>query len=184
LNNEEISHSGDVDEIINTYQKQNISAVQNHLRFADNKDFNNEHIKLLELKIFSPKGDSIDVESGFKIKIKFLNKKANINLALSFTIFSKDDVLLMEAPTYISRNFDSEISIYEIEQEFPGYLLNSDFYNLGVLFGENQQIVLMNINNILTFEIKDTLFNRGINYNKFPGIIRPQFKSTINKIHE
>jgi lipopolysaccharide transport system ATP-binding protein len=184
LHNGSIIYQGGIEEAINFYQNKNINIIRNKVLFSDSIEFNNDSVQLIDLQIKPLNGKIIDIESGFKICLKFFNKRPNINLAVSFNIFTKDDVLLVEAPCYISTNSDSEILIYEVEQVFSGFLLNNDIYNVGLLFGENQKNVLLNINNVITFEIEDTLYNRGINYNKFPGILRPRFTTIINKSHE
>lgn len=63
----------------------------------------------------------------------------------------------------------------------PPYFLNADKYRIKLVVAENQKYVLYKNENILTFEIEDTSFNKGHSLNKVPGILRP--KITWEVIH-
>jgi hypothetical protein len=47
---------------------------------------------------------------------------------------------------------------------------------------ENQKYVLYNNEELMTFEVEDTAFNKGHNINKMPGIIRPHLKWTVSHV--
>ena len=115
--------------------------------------------------------------------LNFLNKKPNTNIAVSINIFTLDDIHLFEAPCFISVNNNSKIALYEVYGTIPSYILNAGIYKLGIMFGEHQQYTLLNINNILSFEVEDSAFNRGNNFNKCPGLLRPNIEWTIKTIN-
>src|SRR6266498_5813306 len=114
LRNGEIIFSGTSNETIKFYQDESIEVNLKHILFPNSAQFNNEAIQLLELNIGPTKGEVIDVESGISIKLKFLNKKPNTNIAVSFNFYSTDDIHLFEAPCYIATDNNSETAIYEI----------------------------------------------------------------------
>lgn len=184
LSNGEVTYVGRTEEAINFYQNDNKLNTHEKIEFENNPQYNNENIKLISLQISSLRNIEIDIESGFEIKVVFENKRKDINLSLSSLIYSKDGTLLIEAPCYISTDNNSEICIYETTTKVPGYILNTDVYNLGLLFGENQKIVLLNTGELISFSVGDTLHNRGANYNRFPGLLRPKLQTNVKIIYK
>ena len=54
-----------------------------------------------------------------------------------------------------------------------GHLLNAGHYYLNVVFGKDQRYVLFRMDEIVSFDVENTLTSRGMNLGVAPGVIRP-----------
>ncbi|WP_010663454.1 ABC transporter ATP-binding protein [Marinilabilia salmonicolor] len=180
IQNGNIIYGDTADKTVDFYQRGNAGTTQNQV-FIEENDQNNKGIQPKEIKLTPLIGENIDVESGVKIFIKLKNHLENSNITSSINIFTTDDIQLFEAPCFISQNKDSKKGTYELLATIPPYFLNADKYRIKLVVAENQKYVLYKNENILTFEIEDTSFNKGHSLNKVPGILRP--KITWEVIH-
>jgi lipopolysaccharide transport system ATP-binding protein len=127
-------------------------------------------------------GDAITVESGICFNILFRNKKSNINLDATIFIFSLDDICLFETGCIISSDYDSKNGIYKVRGRVPSYTLNAGSYKVNLIFGENQSYILWRMNDIVSFDVENTLTDRGLNMNVPPGFLRPRVNWEFNLV--
>ncbi len=163
------------------YQREHAGETSNHRLFKINEK-SEEAIQLIEVKLSPTKGNIIDVESGIEVYIRLLNTKVNTNITASINLYTIEDQHLFEAPCFVSQENNSVNGAYELKTTIPPYLLNSDKYRIKLVIAENQKYVLYNNEELMTFEVEDTAFNKGHNINKMPGIIRPKLEWTVNHV--
>jgi lipopolysaccharide transport system ATP-binding protein len=165
---------GDVDSVTNKYIH---DGVVTNNRFRPNgTGSHNENIELMEFEVSPRKGIDITVESGISIDILFKNKKQGINLDATIFVYALDDTCLFEAGCIISSNSDSKKGVYRVNACVPPFTLNAGTYKINLIFGENQAYVLWRMNDIVSFDVENTLSDRGLNLNVPPGYLRPQIK--------
>jgi lipopolysaccharide transport system ATP-binding protein len=161
------------------YQREHAGETSTHKRFnLDEKP--DAPIQIIEVKLSPQNGNIIDVESGIEVFIKLLNTKVSTNITASINLYTTEDQHLFEAPCFVSQENNSVNGFYELKTAIPPFLLNSDKYRIKLVVAENQKYVLYNNEELMTFEVEDTAFNKGHNINKMPGIIRPALKWTVS----
>jgi lipopolysaccharide transport system ATP-binding protein len=165
---------GDVEAITGKYIREGITA-NNRFR-PNNLTIFNESIELLEFDVLPRTGKGITVESGIQFNILFLNKKPNINLDTTILVFALDDTCLFESGCIISKDSDSEAGVYKVCAFIPPFTLNSGSFKVNLVFGENQAYVLLKVNEVVTFDVENTLSDRGSNLNVPPGYFRPNIE--------
>jgi lipopolysaccharide transport system ATP-binding protein len=165
---------GEVEAITNKYSHEGI--ITNSRFIPDKIKMHNENIDLIEFDVMPASGELMTVESGIQFRILFRNKKPNINLDATIFVFSLDDTCMFETGCIISSNSDSRNGNYKVNGTIPPYTLNAGTYKINLIFGENQAYVLWRMNDIVSFDVENTLSDRGSNMNVPPGYLRPQVK--------
>jgi lipopolysaccharide transport system ATP-binding protein len=163
---------GDVETVTNKYVHDGVIANN---KFRPNGAAKpNDYIELIEFDVLPASGSVITVESGIRFSLLFRNKKAGTNLDATFFVFSLDDTCLFETGCIISKNYDSKEGTYKVCGVIPSFTLNAGSYKVNLIFGENQAYVIWKMNDIVSFEIENTLSDRGLNLNIPPGYLRPK----------
>jgi len=173
LKNGVLTYSDSAINTVEYYQKSNTNTTSNHLIFPDE---HNKQLWVKEVKLEPQNGNIIDIESGINIYIKIHNNKPNTNITASINIYTTEDLHLFEAPCFVALENNSIIGTYELNALIPPHFLNCDKYRIKLVIAENQKYVLYNNDELVTFEIEDTSFNKGHNINKLPGLLRPNIK--------
>jgi lipopolysaccharide transport system ATP-binding protein len=134
----------------------------------------NESIRLSYVRIIPPEGtETITIDTGASIEIGFDNLRKDVNLDCTVYLVSGDGVLIFESGHIISSNCDSRCGFYHVTGRIPGHLLNAGHYSLSVVFGKDQRYALFRIDEVVSFDIENTLTGRGLNMGVTPGFIRP-----------
>ena len=134
----------------------------------------NENIRVSYVRIIPPEGhDTINIDTGALIEIGFDNLRKDINLDCTVYLVSADGVLIFESGHIISSDRDSRPGFYHLTGRITGQLLNAGRYYLNVVFGKDQRYVLFRMDEIVSFDVENTLTGRGLNMGIAPGIIRP-----------
>ncbi|HYP50390.1 MAG TPA: hypothetical protein VEQ34_05565, partial [Pyrinomonadaceae bacterium] len=68
---------------------------------------------------------------------------------------------------------DMKKGFYRMIGVFPGNVLNSKKYILSLMFGQNQRVPLLRMEETLVFDVEDNLRTRDSNFSQFPGVIHP-----------
>lgn len=171
-------YSGNVQETIYEYQKDSEKSTHFIHEGPLQDAMGNDKIKLLEFAVDPLRGKIIDIESGIKIKLRFHNFVADINLDATFELKNYEEMTIFKTGALISQNNDSKIKEYCVEFEIPGNLLNAGNYYFKLVFGKNQQIPLFVIPSIVGFEVENVKL--GTNLSIQPGVIRPTFDYQIS----
>jgi lipopolysaccharide transport system ATP-binding protein len=170
---------GDVEEVTNKYIHQGF-AKSSRYESNGSRISGNENIDLIECEVLPATGSMLTVESGLRFNLVFKNKKPGINLDATIFIFAMDDTCLFETGCIITSKTDAKNGIYNIKGMIPSYTLNAGTYKMNLIFGENQAYVLWRMNDIISFDIENTLADRGLNMSVPPGYLRPKVDWEIN----
>ncbi len=180
LKNGSMDFVGNIKDCVDYYIGNNYQESQN--LYFDSLEMapGNENIRIKSFEAFPLKGNEINVESGIRFKLAFMNYKPNIMMDASFELSTIDDIIVFHRGKVITPEKDSKIGIYEVEFSLPPYLLNTGKYKLEVWFGENQKYSLWG-SLWYNFEVENTLTGQGYNMSTLPGILKPQldFKSVF-----
>ena len=127
----------------------------------------NNQVKLLSIDISPLKGQIIDISSGFKIRYSIYNYTSDASLGTTIEIINKDGVLIIHTGRVI--NSKSKKGVYTVEFNMPGFLLNTNYYSINLIFGHSGRLVL-SIEDVLQFFIENSEVN-GTSL-KLPGLLR------------
>ncbi len=173
LVNGNIVFMGDIKDAVSYYVGCNYSeSVQ--IYFEDlSKAPGNDNIRIKSFEVSPIIGNELNVESGLKFVLRFYNNKSDIMMDTTFALSTIDDICVFHSGIVISPNLDSKKGLYEVAFQVLPNILNAGKYKIKLIFGENQKYVLWSTDNILNFEVKNTLTGQGFNMNTPPGIIKP-----------
>jgi lipopolysaccharide transport system ATP-binding protein len=118
----------------------------------------------------------ITVCDSLVLEFKFQNFKSGAYLNVSLQLYNEYGILIFEtAPVYetgwLNRPFPN--GIFKHVCHVPGNLLNNGSYRVVFSITENQDELLYKVNDILTFEIVDSMKNRAGWYGAWDGAVRP-----------
>jgi lipopolysaccharide transport system ATP-binding protein len=134
----------------------------------------NQNIRLKSFSVRPIAGDEINIDSGMEFCLEFYNQREGINLDSTFELLTLEEIKVFHHGCTISREKDSKRGLYRVVGHLPPFLLNAGIYKFNLIFGENQFYTLFAIKDILTFEVENTITDKGKNLNKLPGIIFPK----------
>ena len=172
LSNGSRTFSGNIQDAIDFYIGDNY--IENpHLFFEDLTNApGNENIRIKSFEVMPIFGNELNVESGINFNLKFFNYKPNIMMDATFELSTIDDICLFHSGKVLTPDKDSREGIYEVQFKLPPYTLNAGKYKMKLIFGENQAHVLWMNDNVLNFEVENTLTGQGYNMSTPPGILK------------
>jgi lipopolysaccharide transport system ATP-binding protein len=163
-----IEYDGSTDKALVFYK--NLSVVKED--FKKNKDFKNENIELLSVKIKPNKGEIICIDSGIDLEISFKNELENINLDCTLEIVNEEEIIVYHKGALAFDNYESKKGIYNLNATIPPNLFNAGLYRVNLVFGKDKQHLLLGARDVLSFEIdsigaQSTTKRAGIVYMDF-----------------
>ena len=173
LSNGSTVFSGNIQDAVDFYIGDNYKENP-HLYFDDLSTApGNDNIRIKSFEVLPILGNEITVESGLNFNLHFHNYKPNIMLDASFELSTIDDICVFHSGKVLTPDKDSKEGIYEVQFKLPPYTLNAGKYKMKLIFGENQAHVLWMNDNVLNFEVENTLTGQGYNMATMPGILKP-----------
>src|ERR1035437_5046435 len=163
LSNGSLAFLGNVQDAIDFYIGDNYSENP-HLYFDDLATApGNENIRIKSFEVTPIFGKEIHVESGLNFNLHFYNYKTNIMIDATFELSTIDEICVFHSGKVLTPEKDSKEGIYEVQFKLPPYTLNAGKYKMKLIFGENQSHVLWMNDNVLNFEVENTLTGQGYN---------------------
>ena len=175
LENGSIKATGLVNEVVDIYIAGDEKSQ--NVYFDDLKSApGNEKIRIKSFEIEPLNGGKIiNVETGLRLKLVFMNYQPNIMMDASFELHTVEDTIVFHTGKVLTPNKDSKVGLYSVEFDIPPYTLNTGMYKMILWFGESQRYVIWG-NYEHVFEIENTLTGQGYNMGTLPGIMKPRFE--------
>jgi len=168
---------GPNDKCIIEYQKRS-----GHISYYDilSHDFKieNENIAVKSYSARPVHGNVLNISSGVRIEILFLNKIRNAKLDLSFYVRNSHEVTVMSTGILISDQ--AELGDYTLSFEIEPNILNEDSYYFEMFWGVNRSEVAFKTE-LFGFEVNG-IKNQFGEVTKSPGVISPNIIYQIKKI--
>jgi lipopolysaccharide transport system ATP-binding protein len=179
---------GEAAEACNQYQAHDV-LNQNHVFWKDIVDApGNENIRLKAVTIRPLHGPVIDIDSGIEMSTVFHNSCKGKNVDFLVRVYSLEGICIFESGIIMFQCNDSRAGYYSTKCIVPPQLLNSGSYKLNFVFGESQRYLLCEMEDVVSFDVENTLTGRGSNMARSQGIIRPSldwsFSYTEEFLHE
>jgi len=123
--------------------------------------------------------DPITIRTPLAIEFEYWNLVQNAYLNLSLALFNEQGVFVLAAapvhePVWHGRPFPT--GLFRSVCRVPSDLLNNGTHRITLLVVENEGSIIYRHDDILTFEVRDSVEMRGNWYGKWPGAVRPNLK--------
>jgi lipopolysaccharide transport system ATP-binding protein len=142
----------------------------------DLSDYDNEFIRLIDVKIEAVSGDLITTNSGIQILLEFENKVEGASIDSTIEVRTVDDVTVFHRGTYIDDENASKKGVYRVSAVIEPHILNAGTYYVNLIFGQNSTYLLLLCAEIMSFDVENEADENG--YKLLPGILKPRLNFT------
>lgn len=180
LKNGNFLFQGSALEAVNFYQNSYDTNSNTYFDYKGplEKALGNKNIKILSLKVRPLQGEILTISSGFEFELKFYNHLSGINLDSTFELRNTDEVAIFHHGILLSTDSSSKEGVYTVIGRIEPWIINAGTYKFKLIFGQNQRIILYEIEDILQFEILNEAI--GSNSNVLPGVLRMEIPYKVN----
>ncbi len=175
-----LDYNGNQLEAVQYYQ--NFKGTNRSFEHQGSKDTapGNNNIRILKFDVVPQEGELLTMFSGVSFKLKFYNFEQDKNIDVTVEVSNNDDVIIFHNGVIVTKNNDSKVGVYEVNLALPKQFFNAGFYNIKILFGENQRYLLYQNDCIASFEvIQETA---GSNSSRLPGVAFPKISYEIKQL--
>jgi lipopolysaccharide transport system ATP-binding protein len=163
-----IAYMGNVDEALIKYKDLSTFASD-----ASNiEEFSNDSIALKSISAKPHTGQIITIDSGVDFEIVFESFLEGVNLDCTLEIVNSDEVVIYHKGALVLKDKDSKKGTYTLRATMPKNLLNSGIYKVNLIFGKDQQHLLLGAKSVLEIDISTMGSTTSI---PRPGIIYQDF---------
>lgn len=170
----QVEAMGTTAEITDKYLKEGLNSNQE--RVWKNEELPRQRIQLIRAAVYAKNltpYDPIKTTDEVLIELDFRNNLPNSNIDVTIDIFDTSGTHLTHFGMICHPDGRLPAGLHRTQGIFPRNILNTNQYIISLIFGLNQSEVLLQMADVLSFEVVDDIQNRGRNYSKFPGIIHP-----------
>jgi lipopolysaccharide transport system ATP-binding protein len=155
-------------------------TTQRNFHNIDLSSYNNEFIRLIDLKVEPLSGEMITTNSGIRFTVEFENKVPNASIDATIELRTVDDVTVFHRGTLIDVENNSRNGIYKVTATIDPHVLNAGTFYMNLIFGQNSTYMLMFCPEILSFDVENEADENG--YKLLPGVIKPNLHFNTNFI--
>lgn len=150
------------------------SKSQTKVSWEKNNRPGNNKVKINYASITPNNGEILYISEEVNFEINFENFVENASLDLTLELINEQGIKVFHVGTIFTKNKSSKKGLYLVKTKIPKDLLNSGYYSINIIFGENSRYALFGMLSILTFDLQDS--SSFENMNKRPGIIKPNLE--------
>ena len=179
LENGTLKYSGGIKDTVEEYLTNGIKTSQNVYFDRIEEAPGNDKIRIRSFEVDPIIGNELNVESGIRITLKFVNYVPDIMLDTTIELSTAENVIVFHTGSMISPDGDSKIGTYTVTFDIPPDTLNTGKYIIRLWFGESQAYVLWGSFHHI-FKVENTLSGQGYNLHTLPGVMKPRLQSTCS----
>lgn len=138
----------------------------------------NENARILSFDVRPSSGSFITISSGFEFEIVFDHFRENKNLAVTFEVVNKDQIVVFHHGEWFCSENNSQKGRYSVKGSIPGNMINSGHYTFKVIISTNLHEILLEVDPITRFEIGNE--SSAGHHSTLPGILRPNIQYNFN----
>lgn len=179
----ELAFAGEVEEGVSQYlsaedQKFSFEQVWDDIETAPG----NEIVRLRRICLVpqdTTSNDQISIRTPFNIELEYWCLKKDICLSLSMHIVTQEEVIAFATTTWQEPEWHGKPfkrGLYRSACRIPGDFLNIGPYKIRIFFVENGTQVICRMDDVLLFELGDSLHDRCDWHGKWDGVVRPNLK--------
>ncbi len=188
LHGGKVVEEGNSAQVISHYLQTSFSTLTHKIWNETATAPGNNEVRLYQACVRPTNGspnEPITVCQAFVIEFEFWNLKPNTYLNVNLQLYNEHGILVFETapvhePVWMGRPFP--VGLFRYVCHVPGNLLNYGLHRAVLFIVKNDDILLHKEEDLLTFEIADSMENRAGWYGKWEGVIRPILQWRTDKI--
>lgn len=173
---------GESEYVISSYLQTSFSSLT--LQTWDNIETapGNEKVRLRRAcvrPIDQPESSVITVKTSFLIEFEYWNLQPDVYLNLSLHIYNEQGTMVFNALPINERSWQGKpmpMGIFRDVCYIPENLMNDGIHWIELLVVQDETNLVYKHNDILVFDIRDSIEDRGAWYGKWGGAVRPHLK--------
>jgi lipopolysaccharide transport system ATP-binding protein len=174
----QIANEGEAYQVVSNYLQESTLSLMKQMWEEPTNAPGNDKVRLhcaMVIPLNEQTSAPITTETPLKLTFEFWNNLPDMALNLSVVLYNLEGVCIF--------NTSSQAKSYPrglVYGSFviPGNFLNNDTYTVRLLIVKDTSVALIDIYNLLTFEVQD-IERRGQWYGKWIGAVRPHFDWTL-----
>ncbi|MFC1815189.1 ABC transporter ATP-binding protein [Thermodesulfobacteriota bacterium] len=182
LNNGTIVKDGQSNLVVSDYLKQSLAIIHEQSWDDIATSPGNDKVCLRRVRIRPEDtitSEVITVRTSFVVELEYWNLQPGTYLNPSLFLYNEQGTLIFDTvplhePVWYGRSFPA--GLFRSVCHVPGDLLNNGMHRFGLYFIEDQSVVILSQEDILVFEVRDSVEMHGSWYGKWPGAIHPKLK--------
>ena len=188
LNDGRIMEEGPSNRVISGYLQRSFPVLTKQVWDDINIAPGNNLVRLHRLWITPEDGsssDQITMQTALQIGIEFWNLIPNTFIDVTLHIYTEDEIIAFGSGTVhetVRHGSPFPKGLFRSVCHIPDNLLNSGKHRIKLLIVKDQGTVIYSQENILSFEVVDSLDARGAWYGKLAGAVRPRLKWTTELV--
>ncbi|MEI6827066.1 MAG: ABC transporter ATP-binding protein [Desulfuromonadales bacterium] len=139
----------------------------------------NDKVRLRRVCIIPESDDEseITVETPLRMEFEFWNSIPETKLSFSMHLYNAEGLCIINSG---SKFFSGSDGLIKGTCYIPGNFLNDGIYRVMIIIVKDGSMHLYSHNDVLIFEVHD-IERQGAWYGKWPGVVRPDFKWTVEQ---
>jgi len=183
MRNGRLSEIGPTNQVINSYLSHNVNSSL-RLEYENRETApGNQYVTVKRLEVvphLEDETDPITIDTEVDIEFEFWNNVENGILNLSMGISTLADEHICQVISNIS---PLSKGLCKSVCRIPAHFLNDGIYKIAMLIVENQEKVIFDFTETVTFEVNESRTPSSW-HGKWPGFIRPQFDFNLAMQHQ
>ncbi len=175
----EIVEDGSAGRVVASYLKANSVPAHEQIWEDPTTAPGNESVRLRRASIKPLKQESFDmltVRSPFDLEFEFWNLQPNARLNLSIVLYNEEGAPVFntgpaDEPKWHGHPFPA--GLFRSVCHVPGNLLNDGTYRIQLHVVRDESVVIFRLDDLLVFEIHESVERRGAWFGKWIGAVRP-----------
>ena len=186
----QVVNEGLVKDVAKNYLSSSMTLSKSHLYEDKSTALGNDRIRIRSISV-TPDNDNpyelITMITPLKLTFEYWNLRPSSYLNLSLLVYNSEGILAFNsAPVHDEQWLLNPYpeGLFRTECFIPPYLLNSDTYNITMLFVENQSQVIYRLENALAFEVLEAPEVKGVSswMGKWSGIVHPKLEWQTHQV--
>jgi lipopolysaccharide transport system ATP-binding protein len=171
----ELTFDADATAVINHYLQHGVEMASRR-EWTEAEMPGNDKIKIRRVAVYAENKlpeDPILTSDNVVIETEFYNNLDGAKIDVTWDLTDNQGTHVAHIGTVCMNGEDMKKGFYRTTGVFPGNILNSKKYILSIMFGQNQRVPLLRMEETLVFDVEDNLRTRDNNFSQFPGVIHP-----------
>ena len=118
-------------------------------------------------------GGRISVRTPLRLEFEYAIATRGLNLNLNFYLYNEEGILIFNSDTRLA---DLPVGRFHSVCHIPGDLLNAGTHSVAVNIVRDEAHPLIELSDVVVFDVDDSTHGRGSWYDRWPGVVRPMLK--------
>ncbi|MDQ3799379.1 MAG: ABC transporter ATP-binding protein [Acidobacteriota bacterium] len=171
----ELTFDADANSVINHYLQNGVEMASQRT-WTESEMPGNDKIKVRRVAVYAENKlpeEPILTSDSVVIETEFYNNTDGAKIDVTWDLTDNQGIHVAHIGTVCMNGEEMKKGFYRTTGIFPGNVLNSKKYILSIMFGQNQRVPLLKMEETLVFDVEDNLRTRDSNFSQFPGVIHP-----------